>query len=120
MTYAEMKKMLDMTPDAADKLELVMDFGAHMPSPPTDAVCHDIAGCASWAAICRVGSHFYGAADSALVRGIVAIITAMVDGKSPAEIREMNLREEFASLHLQLGMGRLGGVNSMISFLENL
>lgn len=120
MTYAEMKGLLEITPDAADKLELVMDFGAHMPPPPDAAVCHDIAGCASWAAICRDGNRFYGAADSALVRGIVAILTAMVNGKTPDQIREMNLREEFASLHLQLGTGRLGGVNSMISFLENL
>ncbi|MDE5615754.1 MAG: SufE family protein [Alphaproteobacteria bacterium] len=115
-----MKSLLDMMPDAADKLEMVMDFGGQMPTPPADAECHDIEGCASWAAICRKGNNFYGAADSALVRGIVAIITAMVDGKSAGEIRSMNLRDEFASLNLQLGAGRLGGVNSMIRFLENL
>ena len=54
------------------------------------------------------------------MRGIVAIITAMVDGKNPQQIREMDLHSEFKSLNLQLGTGRLGGVNSMIRFLENL
>jgi len=120
MTYAEMKQLLDMTPDPADKLEMVMDFGNALSAVPTDAACTEIAGCASRAVICTRGNHFYGDADSALVRGIVALITAMVDGKTPAQIREMDLRAEFAELHLQLGTGRLGGVNSMISFLENL
>lgn len=120
MTYQDMKKMLDMMPDAASRLEMVMDFGKSLTPAPANAVCSEITGCASWVQICRDGAQFYGAADSALVRGIVAIIIAMVDGKSPDEIREMNLRGEFASLNLQLGTGRLGGVNSMISFLENL
>lgn len=120
MTYAEMKRILSMTDDAAEKLEIVMDFGAHMPPVPDSAVCNDIVGCASWVQICRDGNRFYGRADSALVRGIVAIITAMVDGKTPDEIKKMNLGDEFAGLQLNLGTGRLGGVNSMISFLQNL
>lgn len=120
MTYAEMKRILSMTDDAVEKLEIVMDFGAHMPPVPDSAVCSDIVGCASWVQICRDGNRFYGRADSALVRGIVAIITAMVDGKTPDEIKKMNLGDEFAGLQLNLGTGRLGGVNSMISFLQNL
>lgn len=120
MTYQEMKNLLGMLPDAAQKLEMVMDFGAHMPSPPAVAKCHEIDGCASRAVICRDGVHFYGDADSALVRGIVAIITAMVDGKTPDEIREMDIAGEFASLDINLGAGRLNGVNSMIRFLQNL
>lgn len=120
MTYQEMKDALDMAGDAAARLEMVMDFGAHMPLPPSDAVCSEIVGCASRVEICRHGNRFYGVADSALVCGIVAIITAMVDGKNPQQIREMDLHGEFKSLNLQLGTGRLGGVNSMIRFLENL
>lgn len=120
MTYAEMKQILSMTDDAVEKLEIVMDFGTHMPPVPDSAVCSDIVGCASWVQICRDGNRFYGRADSALVRGIVAIITAMVDGKTPDEIKKMNLGAEFAGLRLNLGTGRLGGVNSMISFLQNL
>ena len=54
MTYAEMKRILSMTDDAAEKLEIVMDFGAHMPPVPDSAVCSDIVGCASWVQICRV------------------------------------------------------------------
>ena len=120
MKYAEMKNMLMMVNDPVQKLEMVMDFGAHMPKVPEMAVCNEIQGCASFAEICRVGNRFYGRADSGIVRGIVAIITAIVDGKSPDEIKKMDLAGEFASLDINLGAGRLNGLNSMIRFLQNL
>lgn len=115
-----MKNLLSMIDDAAQKLELVMEFGERMPVVPDNAICTEIVGCASFVEICRVGNNFYGRADSALVRGIVAIMIAMVDGKSPEQIREMDIKQEFASLNLVLGAGRLNGVNSMIRFLQNL
>ena len=120
MTYDEMKRALDMTDDAALKLEMLMDFGAHMDAVPAAAVCTEIAGCSSRAAICRDGNRFYGDADSAIVRGVVALLTAMVDGHTAEEIKNMDLAAEFESLGLQLGAGRLNGVNSMIRFLHNL
>ncbi len=120
MQYSEMKSALQMVSDPVQKLEMVMDFGAHIAPVPDGATCSVIAGCASYVQICRIGNNFYGTADSALVRGIVAIITAMVDGKSPDEIRKMNLDAEFASLDINLGAGRMNGLNSMISFLQNL
>ena len=120
MTYDEIKNALSMVDGPAEKLEMLMDIGAHAPLVPDAAVCNDIVGCASHAEICRMGNHFYGRADSAIVRGIVRVITAMVDGKSPSEIKQMDIAGEFAALGLQLGAGRLNGVNSMISFLQNL
>ena len=120
MTYAQMKNLLQLTGDDAQKLELVMDFGAHMEDVPENAVCSEIVGCSSFVEICRVGNRFYGRADSALVRGIVAILIAMVDGKSDSQIKEMDILQEFTGLNLVLGAGRLNGVNSMIRFFQNL
>ena len=67
-----------------------------------------------------LGIVFYGRADSAIVRGIVAIMISLVDGKSPDEIRQMNLMGLFRALDINSGAGRLNGVNSMIRFLQNL
>ena len=120
MSYDEMKNLLSVTTDPATKLELVMDFGKHILPVPVDAVCSEITGCASRVEICRKGNSFYATADSALVRGIVAIIIAMVDGKTPDEIRQMDLGGMFMGLNINLGAGRLNGVNSMIRFLQNL
>ncbi|MCQ2599162.1 MAG: SufE family protein [Alphaproteobacteria bacterium] len=120
MTYEQIKQMLLLTTDPVERLELVMDFGAHIGIVPDGANCSEITGCASRVQICRMDNNFYGTADSVLVRGIVAILTAMVDGKTPEQIRKMDLKSEFLSLNLNLGAGRINGVNSMIRFLQNL
>ena len=120
MMYADMKSMLMMADDPAIRLEMVMDFGKNLSPVPDGASCTEILGCASFFQICRLGNHFYGVADSAIVRGIVAILIAMVDGRGADEIKKMDLAGEFASLNLNLGAGRLNGVNSMIRFFQNL
>ena len=120
MNFNEIKKMLNLTPNPIDKLEMVMDFGKSLEKVPDSAVCSEIVGCSSFVEICRDGHRFYGRADSSIVRGIVAIIISMVDGKTAQEIKNMDLLSEFQSLNLNLGAGRLNGVNSMIRFLQNL
>ncbi len=120
MSYEQMKHILESIENPVDKLEMVMDFGAHLETVPDNAVCTEIMGCASHVEICRLKNRFYGVADSGIVRGIVAILLAMVDGKTPDEIKKMDLAKEFASLNLSLGAGRISGLNSMISFLQNL
>lgn len=120
MQYDEIKNILSITSDPVARLEFVMDLGKGLAPVPNSADCSEIEGCASFAEICRDGNRFYGRADSALVRGIVAVLISMVDGKSPEEIKKMDLSGEFSSLNINLGTGRLGGVNSMIRFLKNL
>ena len=120
MTFAEIKDILNRLPDPVDKLDAVMDFGRMLSDVPDCAVCSEITGCASRVSICRIGNNFYGTADSALVRGIVAILISMVDGKDAAEIKKMDMLGEFLGLNVNLGTGRLGGVNSMVRFFQNL
>ncbi|MDR2412647.1 MAG: SufE family protein [Rickettsiales bacterium] len=120
MKYEEIKLLLMSVSDPVERLEAVMDLGRQLAEVPQAAVCADIFGCASRVQICRNGNRFYGTADSALVRGIVAIIISLVDGKTSDDIKRLDLRAEFGSLGLNLGAGRMNGVNSMISFLENL
>ncbi|MBO5946571.1 MAG: SufE family protein [Alphaproteobacteria bacterium] len=120
MTYDDMKNMLMMVDDDAVRLEILMDFGRNLEPVPDGAECSEIVGCTSFVQICRKENQFFGVADSALVRGIVAIMLALVNGKTAAQIKQMDLVGEFASLKLNLGAGRLNGVNSMIRFLQNL
>ena len=120
MNYADMKNILNSVYDPMMKLELVMDFGKKLSPVPQNVICTEIVGCTSFVEICRDGNRFYGRADSAIVAGIVAIFIAMVDGKEDVEIKNMNLAQEFHELNLQLGAGRLNGVNSMIRFFQNL
>ena len=118
--YSDMKSMLMMVDDPAIRLEMVMDFGKNLSPVPDGAICTEILGCASFVQICRLGNRFYGVADSAIVRGIVAVLLSMVDGMSVQNIKNLNIEEEFNSLNLNLGAARLNGVGSMIRFFKNL
>lgn len=120
MKYNDIKNALDLIADPADKLEFVMDLGKSLEPVPDDAKCSEIFGCASFVQICEKDGHFYGRADSMMVRGIVAIILALIDGKTVEQIKQMDMSGEFSSLNLNFGAGRLNGIQSMISFFKNL
>lgn len=120
MTFEQIKRLMDMSDDAATRLEILMDIGRELPVAPDDAVCTEITGCASFVQICRHGNNFYGTADSAIVRGIVAIFISVVDGKTPAQIKKIDLEKIFADLKINVGVARLNGINSMIRFFKNL
>ena len=120
MKYVEIKNILNSIDSPVEKLEMLMNFGKELSVVPTDAVCTDILGCSSMVQICRKDNHFYAKADSDIVKGIVAVLISMVDGKTPQEIKNMDLQAEFDSLNLKLGIARIGGLNSMILFLKNL
>jgi len=120
MKYSDIKNALSLITDPVDKLEFVMDLGKSLESVPEDAKCNEIFGCASFVQICEKDRRFYGHADSMMVRGIVAIILSMVDGKAHEQIKQMDLFSEFNSLNLNFGASRLNGIQSMISFFKNL
>ena len=120
MTYNEMKYALSLIESPVEKLEMVMDLGKSLANIPNGAECTEITGCASFVKICKYQNKFYGMADSAMVRGIVAIVLAMVDGKNTQEIKKFDFTGEFKSLNLNFGAARLNGIQSMISFFQNL
>ena len=120
MHWEEVKSVLSMLDNPVDRLEMLMDFGSRLETVPDSAQCTEIVGCSSFVQSCRDGHRFYGRADSAIVRGIVAIIISMVDGKTPEQIKNLDIANEFDKLNLNLGAGRLNGLNSMIRFLHNL
>ena len=120
MNYEQIKQSLSLIQNPIDKLEMVMDLGRQLLKVPDSAVCTEIVGCASFVQICRDGNRFYGVADSAMVRGVVAIILAMVDGKSIEEIKKIDMLAEFQSMNLNFGVARLNGIQSMVSFFNNL
>ena len=120
VNYNEIKNALSLIENPVDKLEFVMDLGKNLDDVPENAICKEILGCASFVQICQKNGRFYGRADSLMVRGIVAVILSLVDGKSVDEIKKMDLETEINSLKLNFGAARLNGIQSMISFFKNL
>ena len=120
MDFEQIANLISGIDDPVLRLETVMDLGRNLLPVPDDAECTEITGCSSRVQICRRGNEFYGVADSALVRGIVAIIISMVNGRSPAQIRNMPLQQMIDSLEINVGAARINGINSIIRFLQNL
>lgn len=120
MNYTDIKHSLEMIQEPVDKLDFVMELGKNLAPIPEDANCTEILGCASFVQICQKDRRFYGRADSFMVRGIVAIILAMIENKSIEEIKNMDMESEFNTLNLNFGAARLNGIHSMISFFKNL
>lgn len=120
MNYEQIKNMLSLVQNPTEKLEIVMDIGKTLEKVPSDSKCSEIFGCTSFVQICEKDGCFYGVADSMMVRGIVAIILSMVNGKTKDEIKKIDMESEFKSLNLQFGAARLNGIKSMISFFQNL
>ena len=118
MNYQEIKTIVLQIHDPVQRLEFVMDLGRQIPPIPENHSGTEIKGCASRVEIYRDGNNYYGNADSAIVRGVLALILSMVQGKLPNEIRKTDLGREFASLDLQLGAGRMSGVEGIIDFLS--
>lgn len=120
MNYEKMKMALSLIENPVERLEMVMDFGKDLSPVPQNATCTEIVGCASFVEICQKDGRFYAKADSFMVRGIVALILSMVEGKTVDEIKKMDLMAEFNSLNLNFGASRLNGIQSMINFFKNL
>jgi len=109
-----------MIENPVDKLEFVMDLGKNLSKIPENATCTEIVGCSSFVEICQKDGRFYGRADSLMVRGIVAVVLSMVDGKNINEIKKIDMESKFRGLNLNFGASRLNGIQSMISFFKNL
>lgn len=120
MNYNQMKNLLMTVDNPVERLELMMDFGRELQKIPDGADCVEILGCASFVQICQKNGDFYACADSDIVRGIVAIVLAMIDGKNIDEIKQMDIIAEFKSLNINLGAGRLNGLNSIADFFKKL
>lgn len=113
MKFVEIKSILDSLPEPADKLEALMDLGRGLKPIPCGEIGQEIRGCSSRVEIFRNGAREYFAnADSALVAGIVFVLIT-------AAAENLDLRDAFASLSLQLGAARLTGAESIIKFLES-
>ena len=113
MTYSEIKSLLLSIDDPVLKLETLMDLGRELRPIPDGRAGDEIKGCASRVEVWRSpdGGIFCNA-DSALVRGIAAVLIAMKNAGADFS--------EFQSLGLNLGAARITGSRAMIDYLNNM
>ena len=112
--------------DWEDRYRYIIELGKELPLLAEDE--HEekyrVHGCVSqvWLKVSAEGAgpdavlHFRADSDALIVRGLVAILLSMVEGKTAREVAEMNIEERLQALGLQehLTQQRANGLRSMI------
>ena len=127
-SIAEIEENFDLLDDWEDRYRYVIELGRGLAPLPealrTDA--NKVRGCASqvWLASSTrngdAGTHavleLKGDSDAHIVRGLIAVLFALFDGKPPAEILGTDARAVFAELGLKEHMTpqRSNGFFSMV------
>ncbi len=114
--------------DWEDRYRYVIELGREMPNLPAEA-CTDankVQGCVSqvWLVSSvekgedgKVRLTYQGDSDAFIVRGLVAILLAMVSGKTAHAILDLDVEAEFARMGLRehLTPQRSNGLTSMVN-----
>jgi len=113
--------------DADDRYRLLIDLGKALESMPdvlkTDATL--VRGCSAavWVYPTRLGDgrlHFLADSNAAITKGIIALVLATVQDKSPTEIAATDIAGELAPFDLrnQLSSNRTQGIPNMIALIQ--
>jgi cysteine desulfuration protein SufE len=113
--------------DSEDRYRLLIDLGRMLESMP-DALKTDatkVRGCSSstWVYPTRLEDgrlHFLADSNAAITKGIVALILAVVQDRSPEEIAGIDIPAELAPFDLkrELSSNRTQGVPNMIALIQ--
>jgi cysteine desulfuration protein SufE len=125
-TIENIREDFSLLDDWEDRYRYIIELGQGLPdfdeALKTDA--NKVRGCVSqvWIITKHAASgetetlHFTGTSDANIVRGLVAILFALYDGKTSDEILEINAEAELASFGLadHLTPQRSNGLASMV------
>ncbi len=112
--------------DAEDRYRLLIELGRTLPPMPpalkTDA--SKVRGCSAnvWVYPVEEGGrlNFLADSDAHITKGIVALIVALVDGRTPADLKALDIEGRLAPFELsrQLSANRTQGIPSMIALVR--
>lgn len=126
MTPAEVREVFAALPSWPDRYEWLIGLGRALPEMPSELIQQSnlVPGCSSraWlAAKLKNGQlEIRVDAESAITRGVAALLRALAHGRTPAEFAELELRQLFAELELdtKLSPNRAAGLGAMLARVE--
>lgn len=121
----------DLLDEWEDRYRYVIELGRRLPALPeaehTEA--NKVRGCASqvWLSTAetskdgRLRLFFRGDSDALIVKGLVAIVIALFDGKTPEEIRAIDAEALFSRLDLRshLTTQRSNGLRALVDRIKS-
>lgn len=113
--------------DSEDRYRLLIELGRSLESMP-DALKTDatkVRGCSAsvWVYPTRTDDgrlHFLADSNAAITKGVVALVLAAVQDRTPAEVATMDVAAELAPFNLarELSSNRTQGIPNMIALVQ--
>jgi cysteine desulfuration protein SufE len=128
ITSADIIETLSFFDSWDDRYKYIIDLGKELPPMAADLHTDDklIRGCQSkvWLAHEEQGGRLFFTVDSDafIVKGLLAIVLAAYNGKSPAEIRAFDIQGYFQQIDLMrhLSPTRGSGLQAMVARIQSL
>ena len=125
-TIAEIEEDFDLLDDWEDRYRYVIELGRELPPLDAGEKTPDtkVSGCASqvWLVVEPEGEtlSIRGESDAHIVQGLVALVTRLTSGHTPAEIVESDPRAFFERIGMveHLTQQRANGLNAMIARIK--
>lgn len=129
ITINELKEAFSLFDDWEGRYAYLIELGERLPpmNPVDKSAANRVEGCISqvWLVIDKADDHrFHITADSdaAIVKGLIAVVLALLDGKTAGEIAAVDVDAAFAELGLKdhISPNRRNGFFAMVSRIRAL
>ncbi|MEO1490746.1 MAG: SufE family protein [Pseudomonadota bacterium] len=132
VNFDEIVENFELFDDWEDRYRYVIDLGKDLPGVPEDrrVDATKVEGCASQVWLVPDvqdgpdGARlvFEGDSDAMIVRGLIAILIAMISGRTLSDIRGLDIRGELERLQLEqaLSSQRSNGLKAMVTRIEDI
>ncbi|MEM0987498.1 MAG: SufE family protein [Pseudomonadota bacterium] len=130
--FEDIAENFEFLDDWEDRYRYVIELGKEMPAldDARRTQASKVDGCASQVWLVPEvtdGSngaelHFEGDSDAMIVRGLIAVLIALVSGRTLADIRGLDIRAELGRLQLDqaLSSQRSNGLKAMVTRIEDI
>ncbi len=127
--FAEVQEAFELLPDWEERYRYVIELGRALPSLTAEDRCKEnkVDGCVSqvWLVADRDAGqalHFRADSDAHIVRGLLAILLRLYEGRSPEEILAVDARGLLGGLDLEghLSPSRTNGLFAMVQRIRSL
>lgn len=128
-TLNDIVDIFDLLGDWEQRYQYLIELGEKLPEMPAELQVEDnkVKGCMSqvWVAPYRDENdkhkyHFHGECDTSIIKGVLALLTQLTDGKTAEEIQLLDVDEIFARLNLDehLSPNRHVGVYGIVELMK--
>jgi cysteine desulfuration protein SufE len=125
----EIVEVFELLGDWDQRYQYLIELGEQLPPMPEDLKTDDnkVKGCMSQVWISPYPDdnnsnawHFYGECDTAIIKGVLALLIQLVDGKTTEQIRQLDIDEIFDKLQLydHLSPNRHVGVYAIVELMK--